>query len=59
MIWNNWHDFFNMGGYGLYVWGSFVVTFGLMGAEVVGLMMRAKANRAALLRQLAMQKSNQ
>jgi heme exporter protein D len=26
MNWNNWSDFFHMGGYGLYVWGTFAVT---------------------------------
>ena len=32
----NWHstsEFFAMGGYGLYVWGSYAVTALLMGAE--------------------------
>jgi len=40
MIWENWSDFFAMGGYGLYVWGSFVVTFGLMFGEILVLSMR-------------------
>ncbi len=26
MIWNSFNDFWAMGGYGLYVWGSFGVT---------------------------------
>ena len=26
MIWNSWSEFWAMGGYGLYVWGSFGVT---------------------------------
>ena len=26
MIWNSWTEFWAMGGYGLYVWGSFRVT---------------------------------
>ncbi|MFM1948150.1 MAG: hypothetical protein RL706_171 [Pseudomonadota bacterium] len=34
MIWNNWTDFWAMGGYGLYVWGSFGVTAGLMALEI-------------------------
>lgn len=25
MIWNGWDDFWNMGGYGLYVWGSYAL----------------------------------
>ncbi|MDO9311660.1 MAG: heme exporter protein CcmD, partial [Nitrosomonas sp.] len=27
MNWSNLSEFFSMGGYGLYVWGSYVVTF--------------------------------
>ena len=27
-------EFFNMGGYGLYVWGSYGVTFALLAIEV-------------------------
>ncbi|MBA2483241.1 MAG: heme exporter protein CcmD [Nitrosomonas sp.] len=26
MIWESWSDFFSMGGYGVYVWGSYFVT---------------------------------
>ncbi|NBY69247.1 MAG: heme exporter protein CcmD [Betaproteobacteria bacterium] len=35
MIWNNLNDFWAMGGYGLYVWGSFGVTALFMALEVV------------------------
>ena len=28
-------DFFHMGGYGLYVWGSYGVTFALLAVELV------------------------
>jgi len=35
MIWNSWNDFWAMGGYGLYVWGSFGVTALFMALEVV------------------------
>jgi heme exporter protein D len=31
--WNSAADFFAMGGYGLYVWGAYVVTVVLMVAE--------------------------
>jgi len=34
MIWNNWNDFWAMGGYGLYVWGSFGVTALCMLVEI-------------------------
>jgi heme exporter protein D len=35
MIWNSAGEFWAMGGDGLYVWGSFGVTFLLMGGEVI------------------------
>ena len=35
MIWNSMSDFWAMGGYGVYVWGSMGVTFGLLLVEVV------------------------
>ena len=43
MIWNSWADFFAMGGYGLYVWGSTVVVALCMIVELAGLRMRRKA----------------
>ena len=33
MIWSSFSDFWSMGGYGLYVWGSFGVTAALLAAE--------------------------
>lgn len=33
MNWNSPAEFFHMGGYGLYVWGSYAVTLVLMLAE--------------------------
>ncbi len=27
MNWSSWSEFFAMGGYGIYVWGSYIVTF--------------------------------
>jgi heme exporter protein D len=41
----NWSDFFSMGGYGLYVWGSYISALLVMGGEVVLLMRRKKAMR--------------
>lgn len=35
-------DFLSMGGYAFYVWGSYIVTFGLMGLEVLALRRRKK-----------------
>ena len=34
MRWESWADFWAMGGYGLYVWGSMGATFLLMALEV-------------------------
>ncbi len=38
----DWSKFFWMGGYGLYVWGSYGVTFFLLGAEVLMLLKRKR-----------------
>lgn len=46
-------DFFAMGGFALYVWGSYAVTAALIGAEVVLLILR----RRAILRQLTGRKA--
>jgi heme exporter protein D len=47
----NWHsasEFFAMGGYGLYVWGSYAVTAALMGLEpLMAARRHAQARRAA------------
>ncbi|HJV75747.1 MAG TPA: heme exporter protein CcmD [Noviherbaspirillum sp.] len=47
MNWNSWSDFFAMGGYALYVWGSVLMTAILLAGEVIALRMR----RTALLKQ--------
>jgi len=38
----NWSKFFSMGGYALYVWGSYGVTFVLLGGEVLMLLKRKR-----------------
>jgi heme exporter protein D len=43
MIWNNWNDFFAMGGYAPYVWGALGVVFGAMAAEIWILNQRVSA----------------
>jgi heme exporter protein D len=43
MNWSSASEFFNMGGYGLYVWGSYGVTLILLGAEVLALFMRKRS----------------
>jgi heme exporter protein D len=40
----NWSDFFQMGGYAFYVWGSYLVTLIAIGAEVGSLIKRRKRN---------------
>jgi len=42
MSWASWSDFFAMGGYALYVWGSYAVTAGLIAVEVIMLVMRRR-----------------
>jgi heme exporter protein D len=42
MNWASWSDFFAMGGYGLYVWGSYAVTAGLIAVEVIMLLARRR-----------------
>jgi heme exporter protein D len=41
-------DFFAMGGYGFFVWGSYAVTAILIVAEIVALRLRYKAAQRAV-----------
>jgi heme exporter protein D len=43
MSWGGWNEFWAMGGYALYVWGSYAVTFGLIAVEVVLLILRRRS----------------
>ena len=43
MNWSSWQEFVAMGGYGLYVWGAYAVTFVLLLVEVAGLASRGRA----------------
>jgi heme exporter protein D len=45
MVWNSASDFFAMGGYGLYVWGSYGVTAAWMLLEPL---LAARRHRSAL-----------
>ncbi len=49
MIWGSMSEFFAMGGYALYVWGSFVVVVVCMAGEVMLLRQRGKSIRAQLV----------
>lgn len=40
-----WSEFFTMGGYGFYVWGSYLITLLLIGGEVALLIRRKKSLR--------------
>ena len=42
MNWASWGDFFAMGDYALYVWGSYGVTLGLLVTEVILLVVRKR-----------------
>ena len=42
MNWNSWGDFWAMGGYALFVWGSYAVTLLLIIAEIALLRMRRR-----------------
>jgi len=41
----NWSEFFTMGGYGFYVWGSYLITLILLGGEVALLVKRKQSLR--------------
>jgi heme exporter protein D len=50
--WNSFGEFLAMGGYGLYVWGSFAVTALVMTIEPIVVVRNRKATVARLRRQL-------
>ena len=43
MSWGRWSDFVSMGGYGLYVWGSYAVTLIALAAEIASVRRRSRA----------------
>ena len=48
MNWGSWDNFLAMGGYAFYVWGSYLVTLGLVIAEIVLLALRKRSALACL-----------
>ena len=56
--WNSFSDFLAMGGYGLYVWGSFGVTALIMAVEPIVVARNRKATIARLRRQLRAESRN-
>ena len=43
MNWGSWENFLAMGGYGLYVWGSYAVTLAFIVAELAALVVRRRS----------------
>ncbi len=43
MNWSSWSDFFAMGGYGVYVWGSFGMCAAVLALEATLLVLRRRA----------------
>jgi heme exporter protein D len=56
MQWASWSDFWAMGGYAFFVWGSYGVTAVLMIAEVILVMRRRRATLEQLARAARMEK---
>lgn len=52
IYWNSFSDFLHMGGYGLYVWGSFGVTALIMIVEPIVVARNRKSTISRLKRQL-------
>lgn len=50
MNWASWSDFFAMGGYATYVWGSYAVTFVIIAAEIVLVRRRGRSARDKIAR---------
>lgn len=48
MNWGSIEAFFSMGGHAFYVWGSYAVTFVLLAAEVLLVMLRRRSAFAQL-----------
>ena len=59
MNWGSASEFFAMGGYGLYVWGSFGVTAAALLIEVLLVRKRLADTRRALRRELAADRNDQ
>ena len=47
----NWSNFFKMGGYAFYVWGSYLVALVVMGGEVILVLKRRRALETRLAQQ--------
>ncbi len=47
----NWSDFFAQGGYGFFVWGSYLITLLVLGGEVLVLLRRKRGTRVPPVRE--------
>jgi len=43
MNWTSWHEFWAMGGHGLYVWGAYAVTLAVIVTEIAVLLLKRKS----------------
>ena len=57
MIWGSWDAFWAMGGYGLYVWGSYAVAVAVAAIEIWQLRARRRAALAEAVRESARARS--
>jgi len=46
MSWGGWSEFWAMGGYGFYVWGSYAVTLACLAIEILLLRRRTREAKA-------------
>ncbi|HEY5293804.1 MAG TPA: heme exporter protein CcmD [Burkholderiales bacterium] len=58
MNWHSWSEFLAMGGYALYVWGSYAVTLLVLIAEIVALVMRRRGVIERLAKYYAARRRN-
>jgi heme exporter protein D len=58
MSWHSWPEFLAMGGYALYVWGSYAVTLFVLIAEIVALIMRRRGVIERLVKFYAARRRN-
>jgi len=57
VIWGSWDAFWAMGGYGLYVWGSYAVAVAVAAIEIWQLRARRRAALAEAVRESARARS--
>jgi heme exporter protein D len=55
MYWKSFDDFVQMGGYGLYVWGSYGVTLAVMLVEAFGVRQRQRRALQAARQEAALE----